>query len=204
MDAASWSDPQARQCGVPTHCPRCVAVRSAGLFFTAGSFPGNEERRVATADFIKALRSAFEAENRAHPRESIEGALTSAICQARANWLLRDEANSAVFPATPDWTILVGHGPEIPQPTQGKTLTVLEVEDLLASACATQRQRANFRTRDLPIRRKRAAIASQAASRGIDRIVPLGRMHVFGPPWDGVDLDPYYGSHGSAFASGGW
>jgi hypothetical protein len=27
-----------------------------------------------------------------------------------------------------------------------------------------------------------------AARRGVDRIVKLGRMHVFAPPWDGVDL----------------
>jgi len=27
-----------------------------------------------------------------------------------------------------------------------------------------------------------------AGKRGVDRIVKLGRMHVFVPPWDGVDL----------------
>ena len=31
-------------------------------------------------------------------------------------------------------------------------------------------------------------LASLAARRGVDRIVKLGRMHVFAPPWDGVDL----------------
>ena len=136
---------------------------------------------------MQALRTAFEAENRAHPREEIEGALTSAICQARAAWLLQNEANSAVFPATPDWTILVGHGPEIPQPTQGKTLTVLEVKDLPE---ALARLDGNVQALGLAIAdpEKEAAIASLAAGRGIDRIVPLGRMHVFGPPWDGVDL----------------
>jgi hypothetical protein len=186
MDAASWSDPQARQ-AVCRRIARDVwqfdqqACSSPQVLFL------EKKNGEPTADFIKALRSAFEAENRAHPRESIEGALTSAICQARANWLLRDEANSAVFPATPDWTILVGHGPEIPQPTQGKTLTVLEVEDLLE---ALARLNGNVQTLGLAISdpEKEAAIASQAASRGIDRIVPLGRMHVFGPPWDGVDL----------------
>ena len=31
-------------------------------------------------------------------------------------------------------------------------------------------------------------LASLAARRGVDRIVKLGRMHVFASPWDGLDL----------------
>ena len=130
MDSASWSDPATCE----ALCRRIArdvwqfdqqACSSPQVLFLE-KYDG-----VSTREFVQALRSAFEAENRAHPRETIEGALTSAICQARAAWLLKDESNSAVFPATPDWTILIGHGPEIPQPTQGKTLTVLEVDDLL-------------------------------------------------------------------------
>ena len=30
----------------------------------------------------------------------------------------------------PDWTLLFGAGSDLPQPTQGKTLTVLEVDNL--------------------------------------------------------------------------
>ncbi len=186
MDSASWSNPATCE----ALCRRIArdvwqfdqqACSSPQVLFL------EKNDGVSTREFVQALRSAFEAENRAHPRETIEGALTSAICQARAAWLLRDESNSAVFPATPDWTILVGHGPEIPQPTQGKTLTVLEVDDLLA---ALARLDGNVQTLGLAIAdpEKESAIASLAASRGIDRIVPLGRMHVFGPPWDGVDL----------------
>ena len=38
-------------------------------------------------------------------------------------------------------------------------------------------------------RSKRKAALTQAAGRnGVDRIVKLGRMHVFGSPWDGADL----------------
>jgi hypothetical protein len=186
MDAASWADAGTRE----SLCRRIArdvwqfdqqACSSPQVLFL------EKKNGESTADFVQALRTAFEAENRAHPRESIEGALTSAICQARAAWLLQNEANSAVFPATPDWTILVGHGAEIPQPTQGKTLTVLEVDDLLE---ALARLDGNVQTLGLAIAdpERESAIASLAATRGIDRIVPLGRMHVFGPPWDGVDL----------------
>ena len=35
---------------------------------------------------------------------------------------------------------------------------------------------------------KESKLTELAASRGVDRIVKLGRMHAFVPPWDGVDL----------------
>jgi hypothetical protein len=35
---------------------------------------------------------------------------------------------------------------------------------------------------------KENKLALLAGSKGVDRIVKLGRMHVFVPPWDGVDL----------------
>jgi len=35
---------------------------------------------------------------------------------------------------------------------------------------------------------REAALAHAAGRNGVDRIVKLGRMHVFGSPWDGVDL----------------
>jgi hypothetical protein len=35
---------------------------------------------------------------------------------------------------------------------------------------------------------KEDVVAEAAGRRGVDRIVKLGRMHVFGSPWDGVDL----------------
>jgi len=35
---------------------------------------------------------------------------------------------------------------------------------------------------------KEESLAQAAGRRGVDRIVKLGRMHVFGSPWDGVDL----------------
>ena len=83
----------------------------------------------STAQFLSVLQRAFETENQAHPRQTIPAALTSAICQARASWLLKDTAHRAVFPKGPDWTLLFGSGSDLPQPVQGKTLTVLEVDE---------------------------------------------------------------------------
>lgn len=141
----------------------------------------------SSREFVQSLKKAFESENQLHPRQTIDAALTTVICQARASWLLDNAANSAIFTRGPEWTILLGEGSEIPKPAQGKTLTVLEVGDLLD---AIGKLDGNVQTLGLAMAdpTRETKLASLAARRGVDRIVKLGRMHVFAPPWDGVDL----------------
>jgi hypothetical protein len=146
--------------------------------------------RASNADassFISELKQAFQAECRAHPRRELSPAMTSAICLARASWLLEDVSRRASFPASPDWTILVGSGAEIPKPTQGRTLSVLMVDDLLK---VIEKFDGTVQTLGLAVAdaKKEELLAGAAGRRGVDRIVKLGRMHVFGSPWDGVDL----------------
>jgi hypothetical protein len=143
--------------------------------------------RGAVGNFIEELREAFQEENQAHPRREIQPALTSVICLARANWLLDNVANRAWFPQSPDWTILLGEGTDIPKPTQLRTLTVLLVDNLLD---AIERFDGSVQTLGLAVGnpKKEDALARAAGRRGVDRIVKLGRMHVFGSPWDAMDL----------------
>jgi hypothetical protein len=138
-------------------------------------------------EFIEDLKKAFVEENQAHPRRQIEPGLVSAICLARASWLLDRDSNSALFPAAPDWTILLGDGAEMPNPTQGRTLSVLLVDDL---AEAISKFDGTLQTLGLGIfdSHKEEALAKAAGRSGVDRIVKLGRMHVFGSPWDGTEL----------------
>ncbi|MGA2071916.1 MAG: acyl-CoA reductase [Terriglobia bacterium] len=186
MDADSWCNSQEQE----SWCQRiardvwqfdqqaCSSPQALFLEKRAGhSFDG----------FVLALKKAFELENRLHPRQTIAAGLTTAICHARASWLLDDLANRACFSAAPDWTILVGRGAEIPKPTQGKTLTILEVDNLLNPV---EKFDGNVQTLGLAMADadREATLTSLAARRGVDRIVKLGRMHVFAPPWDGVDL----------------
>jgi acyl-CoA reductase-like NAD-dependent aldehyde dehydrogenase len=137
--------------------------------------------------FVDELKRAFIEENQAHPRHDIHPALSSAIALARASWLIERETRRAVFPPTPDWTILLGEGSEIPTPTQGRTLTVLLVDDLLEPI---SKFRGQVQTLGVAIKDpdREAVVARKAAKGGVDRIVKLGRMHVFGSPWDGADL----------------
>jgi hypothetical protein len=147
------------------------------------------ERRAGcvTTGFVSALKRAFDTENKQHPRLAISPTLTSAICQARASWLLDDAAHRAVFPMSPDWTILVGSGATLPEPVQGKTLPVLEVDSLLEPVSKFD---GNVQTLGLAMAdtAKEAELTMLAGRRGVDRIVKLGRMHLFVPPWDGMDL----------------
>lgn len=139
------------------------------------------------AEFVEDLKCAFEEENRAHPRAEIEPSLTSAICRARSSWLLDNTANRGLFPQSPDWTILQGTGAEIPEPTQGRTLTVLLADDLMD---VVSRFDGTVQTLGLGMRdsNREQRLAEIAGRHGVDRIVRLGQMHVFSSPWDGMDL----------------
>jgi hypothetical protein len=186
MDADTWGDPEARE----SWCLRIArdvwqfdqqaCSSPQALFLERG-------RKGDAAQFVATLADAFRAENRAHPRQTIQTALTSAICLSRAAWLLGGNDRRAVFPETPDWTILAGEGTSIPQPTQGRTLSVLTVDNLLDPIAKFD---GIVQTLGLAVRDSaREATLAQAAGRsGVDRIVKLGRMHVFGSPWDGTDL----------------
>ena len=138
-------------------------------------------------EFVGELRKAFEEENRAHPRYEIEPSLSSAICLARASWLMGGGDNAGFFPNSPDWTILLGSGTEMPNPTQGRTLAVLVVDDLLD---VVSKFDGTLQTLGLGIGdAEREELLARAAGRnGVDRVVKLGRMHVFSSPWDGTEL----------------
>jgi hypothetical protein len=186
MDGVAWTDKNERQ----SWCRR--VARDVWQFDQqACSSPQTLFlERSANADpvqFVEELKRAFEEENRAHPRSKIEPSLTSAICRARSSWLLDDTANHAVFPPSPDWTILLGSGTTIPEPTQGRTLSVLLADDLMqvVSQFDGTVQTLGLAMKDAS---KEQQLVESAGRRGVDRIVRLGQMHVFGSPWDGMDL----------------
>jgi acyl-CoA reductase-like NAD-dependent aldehyde dehydrogenase len=186
MDAGSWSDQAQRR----SWCRRIArdvwqfdqqACSSPQTLFLERS-PKHDP-----AELLADLNRAFEQENRAHPRQTIHPALTSAICRARAAWLLQGEQNRAWFPRSPDWTILLGEGTDMPSPTQGRTLSVLVVDDLMQ---AISKFDGTVQTLGLAIndKNREKAVACAAGFRGVDRVVRLGQMHTFGSPWDGADL----------------
>jgi Acyl-CoA reductase (LuxC) len=186
MDAGSWTDP-AERAGWCRRIARDVwqfeqqaCSSPQALFLEAGA--GCDPR-----DFVEDLGQAFQEENRRHPRLQIHPGLTSAICLARGKWLLENPDNHALFPRSPDWTLLLGKGVAIPKPTQGRTLSVLMVDDLMAPISKFD---GTVQTLGLAVKdaAKEEALAAAAGRRGVDRVVKLGSMHTFGSPWDGADL----------------
>jgi hypothetical protein len=186
MDAGAWSDRTERS----SWCRRLArdvwqfdqqACSSPQTLFLENGSGGDP------SEFVEDLKLAFLEENRFHPRREIHPALTSAISLARASWLFDDVGNRAIFPESPDWTILVGKGTEIPKPVQGRTLSVLLVDDLLE---VISKFDGSVQTLGLGIKaaRREEELARAAGGRGVDRVVKLGRMHVFTSPWDGMDL----------------
>jgi len=186
MDAGAWTDPTERS----SWCRRiardvwqfdqqaCSSPQTLFLESDGGSDP---------REFAEDLKRAFEEENLSHPRRHLDPASTSAICLARASWLLEDARNQAWFPASPDWTILLGRGAEMPKPTQWRTLSVLLVDDLMD---VISRFDGTVQTLGLGIcdAHREEKLARAAGRRGVDRIVKLGSMHAFSSPWDGTDL----------------
>lgn len=186
MDAAAWGDSDERS----SWCRRlardvwqfdqqaCSSPQTLFLEREPGCNP---------SEFVEELRYAFQEENRLHPRRQIESALSSAICKARASWLLGDVDNCAWFPESADWSILLGKGVGIPEPTHGRTLSVLVADDLME---VISRFDGAVQTLGLAVNDacKEEMLAEAAGRHGVDRIVRLGQMHTFGSPWDGMDL----------------
>lgn len=186
LDKGAWSDATAR----PKWCLRLardvwqfdqMACSSPQVLFVERA-PGDN-----LAPLVDDLVQAFKNENAAHPRHDIEASLAAAIVKARATALLDNVGTRAVFPAGPDWTIVLHDTLSFPEPVQGKTLNVVPVDDLSAAIGLMD---GNVQTLGLGMTEggRERAIAEQAGRRGIDRIVRLGGMHVFDSPWDGTPL----------------
>jgi Acyl-CoA reductase (LuxC) len=152
--------------------PQAVIVESA---------PGN------LGAFLAALADAFKSQNRRSPRRAFDASDALSVIKARAEWLVGSESHSALMTATPDWTILVGEGPALPQAAQNRTLVVSVVASLedfvetLDGGTQTIGMALSDPQREL-------ALAMRAGLRGVDRVVPIGQMHLFGSPWDGQAL----------------
>ncbi|WP_435627778.1 acyl-CoA reductase [Candidatus Ferrigenium straubiae] len=186
LDRGAWTEPEA----LSKWCLRLardvwqfdqMACSSPQVLFV------ERNRNDDLSPLLDAMSKAFNEENSAHPRLDIDASLTSAIVRARASTLLDDVNNRAIFPETPDWTILVHGSPSFPEPVQGRTLHIVPVEDLRMIAPLLD---GNVQTLGLGMTNPQleAALAELAGRQGVDRIVRLGSMHVFDSPWDGNNL----------------
>lgn len=186
MDRGAWTDPATRT----AWCQRVArdvwqfeqqACSSPHTLFVQRD-PGTD-----IAELVHSLAAAFRKEAKAHPRTDLDPSLASEIARSRAVWLLDGEERRASFPLSPDWTILVGSAPDLPDPVGGRVLHVQCVDDLAEAIALFD---GNVQTLGLAVadRAQEDRLADLATRRGVDRVVPVGRMHVFGSPWDGTPL----------------
>ena len=75
-----------------------------------------------------------------------------------------------------------------PEPTQGRTLSVLVADDLLQAISKFDGTVQTSGTGGEGLAQGRDFWLEAAGRHGVDRVVRLGQMHVFGSPWDGTDL----------------
>src|SRR2546421_13119405 len=100
------------------------------------------------------------------------------VLKARGDWLLESQGHTAELSFAPDWTILVGEGSALPQAAQHRTLVVTIVdrlEDFVASLDGVT-QTMGVAVADAG---REAALAQQAALRGVDPIVPIRHRSFF-------------------------
>lgn len=187
LDAATWTDRIERGAWCRRIARDVWQFEQQACSSPQTLFLERDEAGCDPSEFVEVLRCAFAEENHLHPRSQIEPALASTVCTARASWLLEDVDNRAWFPESSDWSILLGKGTAIPKPSHGRTLTIL-VADKLSDVIS--RFDGSVQTLGLAIHdaAEEEELADVAARHGVDRVVRLGQMHVFGSPWDGMDL----------------
>jgi hypothetical protein len=166
----------------------CSSPLALYLQVTHGAAAACDGRENVERAFVEALAQAFGEEERAHPRNELDARTSVDIALARSSWLLGDEAGKALIPSGPAWSIL--YGGEMnrdPEPDHGKILHVVSSDDLETTALRldSSTQTVGIWIHDTSLE---ASVARLALSRGVDRVVRLGLMHVFNTPWDGHEL----------------
>jgi hypothetical protein len=147
-----------------------------------------QSNEAAMASFRQAIIDAFEREAAAHPRPHLDPHFTSTIVQARANWIFADAKNKATFSPSPDWTLLEStNNYQMPAIVGHKVLHLSWVDSL--NRCVElfdgHVQTLGLLSNDVE---QEMRLAELAVTRGVDRVVPVGKMHVFDSPWDGMPL----------------
>lgn len=166
----------------------CSSPLALYLQVTQGAAAAFDGRENAERGFVRALAQAFEEEERAHPRRELDARTSVDIALARTSWLLDDQGGEALFPSGPAWSILYGGEVDrVPEPVHGKTLQVVSSDNLetVASRFDSSTQSVGVWIHDASLE---ASVARMALTRGVDRVVRLGLMHVFNTPWDGQEL----------------
>ncbi len=154
-----------------------AACSSPQVYFFEASKYGIDE-------IAKKLRYFFEKLPEKLKRQPVSQGMASRIINARGHYLL-DESKNIVKSDDLSWTILIDEDVKLEEPVHGKTIYIKEVGNIDRVVELVTRKVQAMSVCILDECKKRA-FASKVAYKGVDRIVPPGRMHDFDLPWDGI------------------
>ena len=130
------------------------------------------------------LAEAFREASRRFPKRGGDPFQASQIVNARANYGLK-EGTSLRMSKDLSYTLLLERGAVLRDAIQGRTLFVVAVEDLREAVALFSPK---IQTIGMAVANpaRRAALAEQAALRGVARSVQPGSMNLYESPWDGM------------------
>jgi hypothetical protein len=134
--------------------------------------------------YAQRLSAAFERLSTRYPKGAMLPYTATRILNARAEFLLYEEKDVL---ASKDltWTVLIGGEFELPVGIQSRTLylketnSVIDVIPLITSKVQT----VGIAIQD-PVTREN--FCTQVTRKGVSRCVPIGKMHSYDSPWDGM------------------
>lgn len=137
-------------------------------------------------DVMNALTAAFEREQQLHPE------LTDRVPQQSYKNLLAQSSHlftgqgSVIASSGPAWSLLIHEQLNMPEIVQGKTLHVVPYQTLADVVGLIDR---DVQTVGISASvEAEQEFINQVFGKGIDRIVPIGNMHIFDSPWDGAEM----------------
>ena len=143
-----------------------------------------EKSRYPVEEIASWLGEAFERLPPALRVQEIPTGLSAMIINARATYLLSDNAN-CISPKDLGWTILLNQEIRLEEPIQGKCIFTKEINSV-DEIIPLVNHKIQAISIGIPDPAKRESFARQVTSRGADRIVIPGTMHDFTLPWDGI------------------
>jgi hypothetical protein len=143
-----------------------------------------ERSKYSIGEIAGKVRAAFEKVPARLLDQPTPPGTATRIINARAMHLLAFEKN-ALMSGDLRWTVLVNDDVALEEPVQGKCIFVKEVGDIAEVLDLITRKIQAISAGIADPGRKRA-FARRAAYRGVDRIIPPGKMHDFDLPWDGI------------------
>jgi hypothetical protein len=137
-------------------------------------------------DVAKKLADEFKRLSERMPKAFLDMGSGIKIINKRAEYAL-SAGKKVIAPKENDWTILIDSDLSLEEPIQSRTIFVKPVKSVLDAVSLVTK---NVQTVGHCIAdpEKAQEFAVGAMYHGVARVVPIGQMHIYDSPWDGILL----------------